>query len=200
MDLLLKSIDGLENWLNEATTETGLKDAICSYARGRGDTSMAVATGGQRALYGGMADSQDLIGWRRFMEGMISKEMVEIQRQFCEMVETKMTAEQWAQGLITKLLETTHGQWLYRNVHVRDKVTSTLATKRKEELKEAILDQLYIGEEGMAEEDKYLLEINLNNLETTTGIKQHYWLLAIKAARRWQELRAEEEGESVARK
>ena len=173
MDLLLKSIDELENWLNEAKTETGLKHAICSYARGRGNTSMAVATGGQRALYGGMADSQDLIGWRRFMEGMISKEMVEIQRQFCEMVETRITAEQWAQGLITKLLEITHGQWLYRNVHVHDKVTGTLATKRKEELKEAILDQLYIGEEGMAEEDKYLLEINLDNLETTSGIKQH---------------------------
>ena len=198
MDLLLKSIDELENWLNEAKTETGLKHAICSYARGRGNTSMAVATGGQRALYGGMADSQDLIGWRRFMEGMISKEMVEIQRQFCEMVETRMTAEQWAQGLITKLLEITHGQWLYRNVHVHDKVTGTLATKRKEELKEAILDQLYIGEEGMAEEDKYLLEINLEELETTSGIKQHYWLLAIRAARRWQELQAEEEGGSAA--
>ena len=159
---------------------------------------MAVATGGQRAPYGGMADSQDLIGWRRFMEGMISKEMVEIQRQFCEIVETKMTAERWAQGLITKLLEITHGQWLYRNVHVHDKVTGTLVTKRKEELKEAILDQLYIGEEGMAEENKYLLEINLEELETTSGTKQHYWLLAIRAARRWQELQAEEEGGSVA--
>ena len=109
-----------------------------------------------------------------------------------------MTAEKWARGLITKLLEITHGQWLYRNVHVHDKVTGTLATKRKEELKDAILDQLCTGEEGMAEEDKYLLEINLDNLETTSGIKQHYWLLAIRAARRWQELQTEEEGRSVA--
>ena len=82
---------------------------------------------------------------------------------------------------------------------MHDKVTGTLATKRKEELKEAILDQLYIGkEEGMAEEDKYLLEINLEELETTSGIKQHYWLLAIRAARRWKELQAEEEGGSAA--
>ena len=132
------------------------------------------------------------------MEGMISRRMVEIQREFCEIVETKKTAEQWARGLIIKLLEITHGQWLYRNVHVHDKVTGTLATKRKEELKDAILDQLYIGEEGLAEEDKYLLEINLEDLETTSGIKQHYWLLAIRAARMWQELQAEEEGGSVA--
>ena len=131
------------------------------------------------------------------MEGMISSEMVEIQKDCCDIVETKSTADQWARGLITKLLEITHGQWLYRNVHVHDKVTGTLATKRKEELKDAILDQLYIGEEGLAEEDKYLLEINLGDLETTSGIQQHYWLLAIKAARMWQELQAEEEGGSV---
>ena len=159
---------------------------------------MSVAVGEQRALHGDMADSQDMIGWRRFMEGMISKEMVEIQREFCEVVETKMTAEQWARGLIIKLLEITHGQWLYRNVHVHDKVTGTLVTERKEELRDAILDQLYMGEEGMAEEDKYLLEINLDDLETTSGTKQHYWLLAIRAARIWQELQAEEEEGSVA--
>ena len=96
-------------------------------------------------------------------------------------------------------METTHGQWLYRNVHVHDKITGTLATCRKEELKEAILDQLYIGEEDLAEEDKYLLEINLKDLECTSGIKQHYWLLAIRAARKWQELQAQEEGGDVAR-
>ena len=131
------------------------------------------------------------------MEGMISKEMVNIQSKFCELVETKMTPSQWAQGLSIRLMEVTHGQWLYRNVHVHDKVTGTLATKRKEELKEAILDQLYIGEEGLAEEDKYLLEINLDDLESTSGIKQHYWLLAIKAARKWQELQMREERGSV---
>ena len=198
VDLLKKAVSGLEQWLGAAETETGLKQAICSYARGRGGTSMAVIVGGQRGLFGDMADSQDLIGWRRFMEGMISKEMVEIQREFCEVVETKMTAEQWARGLVARLLEITHGQWLYRNVHVHDKVTGTLVTERKEELRDAILDQLYMGEEGMAEEDKYLLEINLDDLETTSGTKQHYWLLAIRAARRWQELQAEEEEGSVA--
>ena len=116
------------------------------------------------------------------MEGMISKEMIEIQREHCGLDDIEITADQWAQGLITKLIEITHGQWLYRNVHVHDKVTGTLVTERKEELRDAILDQLYMGEEGMAIEDKYLLEINLDDLETTSGTKQHYWLLAIRAA------------------
>ena len=197
VEVLNKSVDLLEEWLNEAKTETSLKHAICRFARGRGQISMTFVTSGQGPLLTSMASSQDSIGWRRFMEGMVSKEMVEVQSKFCEIVETKLTPSQWAQGLSIKLMEVTHGQWLYRNVHVHDKVTGTIATKRKEDLKEAILDQLYIGEEGLAEEDKYLLEINLGDLENTSGIKQHYWLLAIKAARKWQELQTQEERSST---
>jgi hypothetical protein len=36
----------------------------------------------------------------------------------------------------------------------------------------------------MEEEDRWLLEVTLDDLETTSGETQAYWLLAIKAARR----------------
>ncbi len=32
------------------------------------------------------------------------------------------------------------------------------------------------------EEDAFLGECNLNNLETTSGVEEQYWLLAVKAA------------------
>ena len=38
-----------------------------------------------------------------------------------------------------------------------------------------------VGEE-LVEDDKYLLEINLEDMETTSGEIQEYWLLAIQAA------------------
>jgi hypothetical protein len=38
----------------------------------------------------------------------------------------------WSVGLVTKLLEVTHGQWLYRNVHVHDRVTGERLLPRKE--------------------------------------------------------------------
>ena len=59
----------------------------------------------------------------------------------------------------------------------------------------AIEDQLELGGEGLDEQDRYLLEINLEDLETTTGEDQTYWLLAIQAARESRLLRlAEEQG------
>ncbi len=42
----------------------------------------------------------------------------------------------------------------------------------------------------MEEADKYLLEINLEDLETTSGKTQEYWLLSIRTAREYQRLRA----------
>ena len=39
----------------------------------------------------------------------------------------------------------------------------------------------YRKEEELAEEDKWLLEVNLGGLPETSGEEQEYWLLAVKA-------------------
>lgn len=54
-----------------------------------------------------------------------------------------------------------------------------------------------LGESGLDEEDRYLLEINLSDMETTDGAQQEYWLRAIEAARIAKRLRAEEQDEPV---
>ena len=71
----------------------------------------------------------------------------------------------------------------YRNVQVLDRITGTLATQRKEELQMEIEQQRELGTEGLLDEDCYLAECNLGDLEETSGMKETYWLLAIKAAR-----------------
>jgi len=60
----------------------------------------------------------------------------------------------------------------------------------KEELMKEIEHQLDLGEEGLAEEDKFLLECNFDELATTNGEQQEYWILAIQAAREACRLRA----------
>jgi hypothetical protein len=55
---------------------------------------------------------------------------------------------------------------------------------KKEELLLEIERQWDLGDVGLLEEDKYLAEVNLGNLETTSGERQHYWLLAIKTAQK----------------
>ena len=117
------------------------------------------------------------------MEGMFTKEMMPIQADYVELGECTLTLDKWAQGLVVKLLKVTHGQWLYRNVHVHDAVSGVAATARKEEIRQFVEDQIELGEEGLEESDYYLLEVNLEDLESTSGEEQHYWLLQIQAAR-----------------
>ena len=50
--------------------------------------------------------------------------------------------------------------------------------------------QQEMGEDSLLEEDSYLLEVNLEDLETTSGERQEYWLLAIRAVREICRLRA----------
>ncbi len=73
---------------------------------------------------------------------------------------------------------------MYRNFIRHDTVSGTIATARKEELLREIKRQRELGDASLLEEDKFLAKVNLEGLEDTSGERQHYWLLAIKTARK----------------
>jgi hypothetical protein len=86
--------------------------------------------------------------------------------------------------VIQKLLEITHGMWIFRNLMMHDSLSGVFACERKEKLMDDIEEQLLLGADSLREEDKWLLEINLDDLDgDTTGEREVYWLLAIRAAR-----------------
>ena len=115
---------------------------------------------------------------------MVSVEIKKMQQQNLQVSGSRMSIDGWMTGLIIKLLEITHGQWLYRNVMVHDNTTGTLTTKRKEEIQLEIERQQDLGSEGLLEEDKILAKVRLEDLESTNGDRQEYWLLAIKLAQK----------------
>jgi hypothetical protein len=130
-----------------------------------------------------MADEQDAIGWMRFMEGRVCRSIRGIQESYTTMEGSNLSPAQWMVRVITKLLEATHGQWLYRCTQIHDRLNGTHATLRKEKLQREIKSQQEMDMEGLMEEDQYLAEVNLEDLESTTGKRQKCWLVAIRAAR-----------------
>jgi hypothetical protein len=94
-----------------------------------------------------------------------------------------ISLEKWMSLIITQLLELTHGMWIYRNLVVHDSESGVLAIRRKEALQRKIERQIELGGEGLAEEDKWMLEVNLGNLEDSNGEREAYWLVAIEATR-----------------
>ena len=95
----------------------------------------------------------------------------------------KLEGRVWVGKLIIKLLEITHSQWILRNLVVHDTTSGTMVTRDKEELQQEIEYQCELGSEGLAEGDKWMMEVDLENLDNTSGESQFYWLVAIHTAR-----------------
>ena len=197
MDALHKSINNFDQWLKDHNTDAGLRRVLVEYARGRGGMTMFELTRSLGPHFYRLAASQDKIGWRCFMEGMISKEIVPLYAQHYNIRGGKLRPEAWGKALVVKLLEITHGQWLYRNIQVHDTATGIYSTQRKEKLQQLIEDQIELGGEGLDDDDLFLLEINLEDLESSSGETQEHWLLAIEAARESRRLRLQSQTASV---
>jgi hypothetical protein len=172
----------LEWWLNKVDTDPDLTDSIAEYVQWQDTVLMEDIVQEAPSRFHIVGKSQDKIGWRRFLEGMILKEITGIQQQYYALNGMQMSLEKWSSGLITRLLEIMHAQLIYQYFIVHDPVSDIIATAKKEELLLAIGCQRNLGDAGLLEEDKYLAEVNLEGLETAWGEQQHYWLLAIKTA------------------
>ena len=141
--------------------------------------------------YSEFITSQAHIGWRRTMEGMVSKTLLQLDRHEILVPNNHLSVNRWMTGLIRTLLEATHGVWIYRNITMHDSVSGMVATRGKEQLNKEIEQQIEQGGEGLAEEDRWMVEVNLDNLERSSGESESYWLLAIRAARERYRLRQE---------
>ena len=196
-----QSTSDLEVWLGSNNTHPDMQALILEYMRGRGQVTChacAISLGLPPFMHE-LARSQDIIGWDLFMMGMLSTHMADVQSAYLLQHRSARPASKWTSGLITQLLQITHLQWIYRCVLVHDRATGTLVSAHKEELMKEISHQLEMGEDGLAEEDKFLLECNFDKLATTNGEQQEYWILAIQAAREAHRLRAQV-GEAVQRR
>jgi hypothetical protein len=189
--LLISSSTSLLHWMLSADTSRDLTFLLVKYVRSRGDASMEEICRDHSlpASFLPYAREQDGIGWRRFMEGMVARGIEGVLNSADGLAEdSTLTAEKWTMVLVQKLLEITHGMWIYRNLMVHDGVSGVLATTRKEKLMEEIEHQLELGGEGLREEDKWMMEVNLGDLSEGTGERECYWLLAIQAAREHRRL------------
>ena len=70
----------LNSWLKKVGINNSLRQCLVKYARVRGGGSMVHVVRGEGARFGKLAQSVDSIGWCRHMEGMVSAEILKIQR------------------------------------------------------------------------------------------------------------------------
>jgi hypothetical protein len=122
--------------------------------------------------------------------GMVSSKLLLIQSTYFLQCNSSSQAGHWITGVITQLVQATHSHWIYCCVLVHDRTIGTLILSHKKDLLKEIKHQLSLGQEGLAAEDQLLLECNFDELTSTSGKHQKYWILAIQAAQEASRLRA----------
>ena len=147
-----------------------------------------------------LAVSQDLIGWRVFTEGHISTHFYAIQschistyfyaiQSFhLSMSGSLLNGEDWVKHVISKLLQITHAQWIFRNISLHDKTRGYLRNKKASEILQIINEFSEVAPEEIPEDSRFLLEINFTELTKSHLEHQTYWTLAMDAAVKAQEL------------
>ena len=66
---------------------------------------------------------------------------------------------------------------------MHDEASGALRTREKEQLQADIEEQMELGFDGFVAMDRSLATVELEDLESSNGEQQEYWLLAVRAAR-----------------
>ena len=177
--LLRKSTQELGEWMSKHGTHPILAQLVTLFLDGRGRSKLSSATNlpeGFRPL----CREQDLIGWRNFTEGRISSQFRIIQGQYLRDNHPQRSIETWLSGFVSQLLAMTHAQWIYRCITKHHRTKGTKALAKREEVVKEVNRQRLLGEEAMADEDRWMLEVDLDQ---SSMEDQQYWLHAVEAAR-----------------
>jgi hypothetical protein len=105
---------------------------------------------------------------------MVCRQAQDTQDTYSSIKGSNISSCQWAQGLVVKLLEPTHGQWLYPCVQIHDKIAGTCIIACKEEIQCKIERQLEYGTEDILDVDQYYAEVYTTNLESGSGERQEF--------------------------
>ena len=141
--------------MDGTSTHPNVKLLLLQYLCGRGSITCAECSDNLNLplIVQEYAISQDIIGWDNFVMGMISTKLLAIQSTHFHTTGESYHATRWIAGLITKLLQVTHMQWIYRCMLVHDRTTGVLILAHKADLLKEIEHQLALGPEGLEEED-----------------------------------------------
>jgi hypothetical protein len=93
-----------------------------------------------------------------------------------------LNGSDWTKQFISKLLQITHSQWIYRNISLHDRRQGYLRNKQLEDLLQEITELSDLSPDKVPESCRFLLEVNFTDLTSSHLKTQWYWTLAMNAA------------------
>jgi hypothetical protein len=93
VEVFMQLLMALERYLNKVDTDPDSADSIIKYVQQQGTVLMEAIVQEAPSRLHTVGKSQDKIGWRWFLEGMISKEITWIKQQYYALNGMQMSLE-----------------------------------------------------------------------------------------------------------
>ena len=109
------SLSKLEAWMTQAATMPDIRNAIISRLKTWINDSDPETISFTWPGVNNLLQTQDLLGWRAFLEGCVLKEWAAKQQEYYTWLERKNTGRRWITTLIKKMWEISWDMWEQRN-------------------------------------------------------------------------------------
>lgn len=114
--LLIDSINDLQEWMDGHCTHPCIQKWLPLFISLQGSTLFVdmVHSQGWRMSQQmrRVGNSLDRIGWRNVLEGKVSKEFLQMQKEHLLKTQLFLTIDSWTRDFLDKLLSLTHTQWI----------------------------------------------------------------------------------------
>jgi hypothetical protein len=174
-------VTNLGMWLIEVNTHPSVQQCILASLMARSTATSFAAHADPVCHFA--AVEQDAIGWQNFAEGKISQSWGSLQLQHYQEQHSRRTVDKWTSGLVTQLLELTHGMWLHRNGVLHAVDSQGLPLQQAAELEAAIHVEFRKGTEGLARRDHHFIRRGRDDVFSMSVIDKRGWLRGIHLAR-----------------
>lgn len=171
-------------WLLEVDTHPSIRQCILDSLAPRSTNTLFSTYADQICAVA--ATEQDEIGWQNFVEGKISKTWGDLQFLYYQEQFSNRSVDRWTSGLVTRLLELTHGMWIHRNNILHAVDAQGLPLQQARELEADIHAEFRQGTDGLARRDYHFIRRGLDDVMSMSVIDKRGWLRGISLARESQ--------------
>ena len=177
------SVDDLVTWVARTTHDLVLTDMLREYLLSQGTKTMRECLHVSSTKHQLLADVHDRLGWDNFVEGRLCSVYLE----FLPPPDSRPSRWQplpprWGREFSSRLMQATHKQWLYRNLHVHRKGCGGLTATQEDSIFQQVRDLMLTDPSDLLPKHRYLLTEDFNALGSGSTYGRQCWVAAMESA------------------
>jgi hypothetical protein len=164
----------------------GVLQMVEDYLLSRNEKWMQDCTRVEEAGLHLLAIVSNRLHWDCFLEGCIAREWIVFVTPLLQ--GTRIRPVMWGKTLITKLLNITHKQWLYRNSHMHYSGQEGISLEQHWQILQQVFDNIHTDPDTLLPRHWYHLETNPTTLGDGSTANRWVWLASLESAQPVAEL------------